>query len=146
MPACSCEASGSGRGKRIHHLRDFARNDVRRHADDACAPTAMNGSVSESSPDIFKFRTSARATAKPRSALPPASLMPMMFLHSRARRPTVSTPISMRSVRDAVKHDGQSRRRAMAQKCWKILPVTACCNTARPGANRHADILGRCVR
>ena len=61
-----------------------------------CAPTAMNGSVSESSPDkIVNFGPSAARNCDTRSQLPPASLMPMMFLHSTASRLTVSTPISM---------------------------------------------------
>ena len=60
-----------------------------------CAPTAMNGSVSESSPlRIVNLGPSAARNWLTRSALPPASLMPTMFLHSRASRLTVSTPIS----------------------------------------------------
>ena len=45
-----------------------------------CAPTAMNGSVSESSPlRIVNFGPSAARSWLTRSALPPASLMPTMF-------------------------------------------------------------------
>ena len=61
-----------------------------------CAPTAMNGSVSESSPDnISNLLPSAARSCETRSALPPASLMPTMFLQSAARRFTVGTAISM---------------------------------------------------
>src|SRR5438105_4502488 len=60
-----------------------------------CAPTAMNGSVNESSP-LNRTNLGPRTARSwlTRSALPPASLRPTMFLHSCASRWMVSTPIS----------------------------------------------------
>ena len=60
------------------------------------APAAMNGSVSESSPErISNCAGTAARKALTRSTEPPASLIATMFAQSRARRTTVSTPISI---------------------------------------------------
>ena len=78
------------------------------------APTAMNGSVSESSPDrISNFGPSAARNCDTRSQLPPASLMPTMFLQS-AREPLdrVHADLNAATARNAVEHDGQLRRLA----------------------------------
>ena len=77
-----------------------------------CAPTAMNGSVSESSPDkMSNFGPSAARNCDTRSQLPPASLMPMMFLHSARETPDgFDADFDAATARNAVKHDGQSRR------------------------------------
>ena len=60
-----------------------------------CAPTAMNGSVSESSPlmitNSFPSRSRIWLT---RSGVPPASLMPTTLALSWISRSTVSTAIS----------------------------------------------------
>ena len=77
-----------------------------------CAPTAMNGSVSESSPlRISNFGPSAARNCDTRSQLPPASLMPMMFLHSARQAPDgFHADLDAAAAGNAVKHDGQSRR------------------------------------
>ena len=94
-----------------HHLRHFARNDIRRHADDALRAhrherqrqrivAGLESRISGRAP---------RATADTRSQLPPASLMPMMFLHSARQAPDgFDADFDAATARNAVKHDGQS--------------------------------------
>src|SRR6202789_2329586 len=51
------------------------------------APTDMNGRVNESSPErITNFGPSTARNCDTRSQLPPASLIPTIFLQSAARR------------------------------------------------------------